>query len=262
MTVLGEGGIMRLGLIAFLGALLISCSSNQLEETALSPDERALVRGAVNDIARDDVAALSKKLRPEMAGQIPSVFKQMRAQLPSQPLKLSLSDAKWNVVGSARTTEAVYIVEGRSGWALVDVVMESSDGRSIIAGMHVTKMATDPREATELNLADARASGWAMLAAMAIAIGVTITALIRIWRSGSFQRRWLWTIGALVGVTTLKMNWTSGEWAFQPLSVQFFSASALKQPVYSPWVLGVSLPLVALIALFRRKPAAEEIEAD
>ena len=37
-----------------------------------------------------------------------------------------------------------------------------------------------------------------MLTAMVLAIIVTIAALLRIWRSGRFSRRSLWTIGTIL----------------------------------------------------------------
>lgn len=93
-----------------------------------------------------------------------------------------------------------------------------------------------------------------MLLAMIAAVAVTIVALVRIWRSGLFERRWLWTIGALIGITSLRMNWSTGVVSFQPLMIVLFSAGAFKQPIFAPWVLSVGLPVVAIIALLRRSP--------
>ena len=250
---------MRTALLAFWMIFLVSCSPNQLEETALTQQERSLARGAVNDVARGDVASFEKKLPSAMRGHAQVAVRQMQAEMPPPPYKLTFSNAQWTASGGTRTAQAFYIVEGKDRWRLADIMMQSSGGQLNLIGFHLGRFPSDPKVATAFSLADAKPAGWMMLVAMAAAFGTTIAALVRIWRSGLFSRRWLWTIGTVIGVASVKLNWTTGEWAFQPLSIQFFSVSALKQPIYMPWVLGASLPVVALIVLIRRKrPVADE----
>lgn len=244
---------MRLIFIAVLALLVASCSASKLEESALTPQERSLVRGALQDVSRGDSSTLSKKVDPNLAPKIAPALGEMRAQLPPPPLEVSFANANWNLTGGTRTVNAIYQVEGRSAWALADVTLQTSSGRTTITGLYIQKVAGGPREANSFSLTKASAAGWAMLAAMLAAVGVTIAAIFRIWRSGQFSRRWLWTFGSLIGLTTLRMNWSSGEVSFQPISFQLLSVSAFKSPIYAPWILAVSVPIVALIALLRRR---------
>jgi hypothetical protein len=65
--------------------------------------------------------------------------------------------------------------------------------------------------------------------------------------------KWLWVLFTLVGVTTLRFDWSSGHFAFVPLSAQFlFGVSATATP-YGPWVLSVSIPLGAIWFLAKRR---------
>jgi hypothetical protein len=158
----------------------------------------------------------------------------------------------WISNGATRQAHVVYEVKGNAGWALVEASTATSQGRTLITSFYVTKTAVDPRKLNAFSLSNAGAGGWAMLAAMLAVATITIGALVRIWRSGRFDRRWLWTIGTLIGFTTVKYNWSTGETMFQPISFQILGLSAFKQPLYAPWMLGVSVPLVALIALFKQ----------
>ena len=78
-----------------------------------------------------------------------------------------------------------------------------------------------------------------------------VAALLRIWRSGRFRRRWLWTIGALFGFGTFALNWTTGQFDFQPLTFNLLGIGFLKNPVFAPWILKFGIPVVAIVALIK-----------
>jgi hypothetical protein len=56
----------------------------------------------------------------------------------------------------------------------------------------------------------------------------------------------------LFGVGNFALDWTTGEWQFAPLHVHLLSAS-VSANLYGPWVLSVSVPLGALLFLWRRR---------
>jgi hypothetical protein len=244
---------MRAVLFALMMLILSACSTSAVIETQLTPQERTLIRGAIEDISRGDGPALAKKVPPELTAKIAPALPQMQRALPSGPLEISLDNMDWRSINGTRSAHAVYQVHGQSGWALVEATTQSGGRTTTLTGIFVQKTATSPRELNGFSLARAGPSQWAIMATIVAAVAVTVAGLIRIWRSGLFGRRWLWTIGALIGVTTLKLNWSTGATLFQPISFQLFSVSVSKQPIYAPWILSVSLPLVALIALFRRR---------
>lgn len=200
---------------------------------------------------RGDLRALSARAVPSLAPQLEPIFPAMRRELPQGPLQLTCLGAKKSLNGNNSVAEAIYEVKGEAGWAILRVAVQSQDGQTSLTGIYVQRSAVPLRSQNTFSLNDAGVGGWLMLAAMVIAVAVTVAGLFLIWRSGKLARRWLWTIGALVGFTTFRLNWTTGAWSFQPISFQLFSISALKQPIFEPWVLAVSIPLVALIALLR-----------
>jgi len=242
---------MKFVLLVFISALVAACSPNKLEQTAMSPEERGLVRNALQDVALNNPGKLAQKIPPELVPKLSKAMPAMRAALPEPPFELSLTNANWTMTGSVHRVHAIYQLKGRNGWALVDTTLASSGGRTLLTGLYIQKTPGDPAKLNGFTLSNAGVGGWAMLGAMAAALSVTIAALVKIWRSGMFRRRWLWTIGSLIGISIFRLNWTTGEWGFQLLHVQLFSVGAFKQPIYAPWILNVSIPVVALIALFK-----------
>lgn len=248
---------MRNIFVVLLLLLLIACSASGAIERGLKPQERAIIRGAVDDLARGDTGALSRKMPAELATKLRQVEPVMKEAMPAPPLKVTILNARWLITGQDRRANAVYQVEGRSGWALVEADTLTSGGKTVLTGFYVRRTPSSPSGLNPLSLQVIGAGHIVMLGAMLSAIGVTIAALLRIWRSGSFNRRWLWTIGALLGIMRLQMNWTTGEFLFLPFQVQTFSAGAIKSPIYAPWVLSVSAPLVAIIVLLRHRRPSE-----
>jgi len=249
---------MRTMLVAMMLVVLAGCSPSKIVESSLQPGERSTIRGAINDISRRDNGSIVRRAHPELAGKIPAVMDQMHQLLPAPPLDVSLANATWSVGGNERDLKAVYQIHGRNGWALVEASTQTTQGRTLLTSIYVQPTADDPQKLSKFTLKGAGLGQWAMLAAMAAALAITVAALVRIWWSGRFQRRWLWSVGALIGLMTVSLNWSTGAWSFQPISFQLFSVSASKQPIYAPWILAVSLPLVALVALFRRRGAIED----
>ena len=86
----------------------------------------------------------------------------------------------------------------------------------------------------------------------------TIYALVACFMTRMPGRKWAWALFILFGVGSVALNWTTGEWEFQPLRLQLLSASATAA-LYQPWVLSASFPLGAVIFLFRRRRLREPV---
>jgi hypothetical protein len=90
-----------------------------------------------------------------------------------------------------------------------------------------------------------------MLLAIAIPL-VMIYALVRLWRSKTARWRWAWTIFILIGFFKLSFDWTTGHFFLSPLSVQLLGVSVLRASPYQPWLIGLSVPVGALLFLYRQ----------
>jgi hypothetical protein len=244
-------------LIIVLAVLTAACSPQAMVYSAVNQEDRALAEGALRDLGSGKRIAFVNKLHPDARPQIEAVFSKMAAAYPGASAQPKLLQFTVRTQGNERQTVMQWGVENGRRNAVIDVTTYDDGKGDVITSFYVTPIDGPIQSFNSFKDGQAGAAGWAMIAAMAAALSATIAALVRIWRR-PFARRWLWTLGALVGVTALRLNWTTGEWSFQPIYFLFLSVAAVKTPVYAPWVLSVSLPLVALIALFRRLPEDEE----
>jgi len=243
---------LLLGLVAVLTA---ACGPQEFVENMAPRDDQQLARAAIDDLVAGRRDALAAKMPEQFRANLAAVEPQMRAVLPPHPT-VRLVQANWMKTAStggptARQSNLIYELSGGGRYAHAELIIQRDDRAAVVAGFHVEPAAGPIDSWSGLSLKGKSAAHYSMLAAALAAFGVTIWALVRIWRSGLFRRRWLWTIGALLGVTKLTINWATGEFAFMPISLQLFSASALKAGI-GPWQVGVSIPLVALWVLFVR----------
>lgn len=90
-----------------------------------------------------------------------------------------------------------------------------------------------------------------------------LAALISVIRAPRFKRKWLWAIVALIGVGSFTLNWSTGQWSFQPINLSLIGAGASTQGFlgFYPFVLKFALPVGAVVAFWRAAKARREAKA-
>ena len=144
-----------------------------------------------------------------------------------------------------------YEYQFRDGWVVANVVLERQHDQLVIEGLHAKRMADSLETRNAFTLKGKSTVHWLMLVLVTTDVLLCLCAFVLCLRTPIARRKWLWALFTLLGVTTLRFDWSSGHFAFQPLSVQLLSGSAMAQP-YGPWVLGLSIPLGAIWFLVMR----------
>jgi hypothetical protein len=68
------------------------------------------------------------------------------------------------------------------------------------------------------------------------------------------RRKWLWVIFAMLGFTSLNLNWTTGQLSYEFLTVIAPPARAgTGSGFYTPWNVQIGLPLGAIVFWLRRR---------
>lgn len=132
---------MRLFLIAVLAVLVSACSPNKFVERFLTPEEKSLVRSAVDDISRSDSADLSKMVPPELVGKVAEAMPFMHLALPPPPFELSATNVNFNTSNGVRVVNAVYQAKGKDARAVIQLTMQTSGGHTILNSIHVERAA-------------------------------------------------------------------------------------------------------------------------
>jgi hypothetical protein len=126
-----------------------------------------------------------------------------------------------------------------------------ADGKTMITTARFDRL---PSSLEEMNRFTFRDKGWIHYGFFLAVIGIPLFilfALVVCVRS-KIRRKWLWVVFTLLGLITLRLNWTTGQTDYQIFSFQLFGASALAAGSYAPWIFGVSLPIGAIVFLVKR----------
>src|SRR5262249_47184155 len=136
-------------------------------------------------------------------------------------------------------------------WMLINVALKEQNGRKTVVGFHVDREPSSLEARNHFTPYGKNPGQYAVLVAMAVVIVLIIWALVSCIRTPIPRRKWLWILFVLLGFCDLTVNWTTGQYTFQPLYVHLLGVGAMAAP-FGPWMLSVSLPLGAVIFLLRR----------
>lgn len=67
-----------------------------------------------------------------------------------------------------------------------------------------------------------------------------------------FKLKWLWIIGAIFGFGKFIINWTTGQFMLQPISIMLIGAGYKKSGLVAPWMISFSIPIVAILFWIKR----------
>ena len=162
---------------------------------------------------------------------------------------------------SGKTTQLTLQLELSTGWFVGTVVTMNEAGTLKIASANFESIPDSLEKMNALNLLDKPL--WAPLFLLFnIAVPLfSVYALVVCIRT-RLKRKWRWILFILLGVTTLRLNWSTGEMGFQLLSVQLLGGSFFRSGFVGPWIFGVSFPLGAVMFLIKRRRLMEQEAGD
>lgn len=240
----------------FFITLMAGCSRDSLMKAFTSPEDEKTAKNYISLLQQQKLDQLENDLDPAIKAKSSNVHQtllDMASRIPAQtPLSIKLVSASFLTSNKQHKSDITYEYQYPDRSILVRIAVKKEDGVSTITGFNVRQLSDSLESSNRFSLSGKNTLQYAVLAAAVIAPLFSLYALILCIRTKMRGKKWLWIIAILLGVGTLAVNWTTGHWAFQPLSVQLFSASAWA-PQYGTWTISVSLPLGAILFMLRRK---------
>jgi hypothetical protein len=139
-----------------------------------------------------------------------------------------------------------------NNWILLEMVVQSHDGKSAITGIYIWRRAQSLEDRNRFTLAGKEPVEYAILAAAVGLLALMIYALVLCIRTPMKKRKWLWIVLVFVGVGKVGVDWTTAETFYRILYV-FFPAASAGKGTYGSWSISVSIPLGALLFLIYRE---------
>jgi hypothetical protein len=257
---------MRIWLLTGLLALtLYGCDSQKLMMKFVPEKENKAAQALIEDIRTGNFAPVLAAVDPKYAPQMnPDLLRRMQALFGGQSVKsVKVVGSHINTTPEFTRYSFAYEYELTKQWLIADIVLQPEKGHWQIEGIHAQQISQSLEQINALTLAGRGAKHLIFLGlAIIFPIFVIGTAIV-CWRTPIPRRKWWWRIFVLLGITTVTLNWTTGEIAFQPLSLNILSVG-FKQDLYGPWVFQLGLPIGALLFWWRRrawlKQKADEVE--
>lgn len=249
---------LLLAILVMFGVLLGSgCSQEAMLNRLTTAEERSAAIRFVEAVRRNDRRYLMSVMEPEVWRGSQAQLDPARSMFPAGDLRWMATGAATHTIDTGSNTMAIkeIVLEGSSGgrWIVAAVVTRYRDGAAEVVSWSVTPFSAPPGEPNAFTLSGKSVLHWLWLA---LCIGVpllSIAAIVSIWRGPRIRWRVLWTLGCLIGLAGLTMNWTTGAIFFQLIRVQLLGAGLVKPGPYAPWFLTVSVPVVVLFYFGLRK---------
>lgn len=225
-------------------------------------DIDAAARLTFEQIRRGEDAALRARGGPELKAADASALASMRAMIPKGELTGSQATSWRTTVGTdGHQAEVQHRYEFATGTLMVETALVRPNGEAPwqVLGIHFTPVAKEDAQANALTLTGKSPAQLAFLAAAIASPLLMLTAIVLVVRAPGLRRKWLWGLLALLGLFSLRMDWTTGEIAYNLLTVQLIGAGVAKavSPL-APWIVTMTIPVGAVLAILRALKARRE----
>lgn len=265
--------VARRAACALLAAPL-ACSVEDALQRMTPPTHERAARAFLADLRRGDMDRAVAALAPAVTA-IPGLRDSLasaRQSLPAGPADtVRVVGVNRFVTRGTDRADLTYEIHTDSGWGLALISVAALEGASpMVTGVRTQRTAAPLAELNAFRLRGKGPGHLLVLLLAAVCAAFSLGAAVVTART-PMPRRWLWTFVALLGATRFTLDWTSGNWRWSPLYVEFFSAGVMRSGGVGPWLVSFGVPLGAILALrrvraFRRRPAeapaVAAVEAD
>ncbi len=217
------------------------------------PEDEAIATNYIALLRRNEFEQIEKDLDPSLKSVLTQdTLMKMAEAIPTQnPISVKVIGAQQVRDPGTYQINLTFEYQFPSKWLLINVATQKKDGVSTIIGFNVYPLSDSLENLNKFTLAGKTFLQYATLALAFLIPLFTLYALVLCIRTKMIKRKWLWIIFILIGIGKLTVNWTTGQWNFAPLSFQLFGAGSFAPP-YGAWLISISLPLGAIMFLFRR----------
>jgi hypothetical protein len=253
---------LALGWALSLG-LMAACSQEAILQKVASPEEQATARHYIDQLRSGEFAEIEKVIDPTIADEASGdTFAKMSALIPKgAPTSVRLVGANRTSSSSAGTSlNLTYEYQFATQFLLINVATKTKSGVLTIVGFRVLPESSSLEAQNKFNLSGKSALQYGVLIGAIAAAVFTLVVLVVCIKTKMKRRKWLWILFILFGFGKLSVNWATGQWGVQILTLQLFSSAAVAA-FSGPWFISVSVPVGGIWFLFsrRRLQVADEV---
>lgn len=247
---------LRLWIALLLSFSFAGCSYEEMAEKFTPKAESEFAKNILEKARQGQFSALKASFHPKLLEKADdaSLMQVVQYFPEGEPLNIELIGSRTSTSGENWSGNFTFEYQFPEGWALAVANVARENGSDLlVTGLHVYRTEKSQREINAFSLSKKTAKHYLVLfGAVAVPIFIVVTLIYAI-RTPIPKRKWLWVIFILVGIGSIGLNWTTGQLTVQPISVQLLGASVFAAGPHAPMVLGISIPVGAIMFWFRRK---------
>jgi hypothetical protein len=203
--------------------------------------------------------AIAERFDPkEDTALIKSECQKMATPIPDGvPLSAKVVEFRFNIFkpfdgGDAKSSYNITKeYEFPSTWIVLNLSYAETGDSLTYTGMRLYSFNSSLAEQNRFELQGKSPIAYAVLLLAIIVPLFIIYSLVKCVRT-PIKRKWLWLIFILLGFGTFQVNWSTGAFSFNPFFIQLFGAAASRM-LYGPWIIGVSVPVGAIVFLLKSR---------
>lgn len=243
--------------IVFVTVLLLSaCSTQDWNEKLSNPRDRSLALSFIDGVRKGNIDPLAKSVDRELLAQTRAQLPQVRTALAvdGRPELITVNSSSFTADGNTEERKALnYQYGGGAKWVIFQVVLQINNGVHVVIGWQANPANVKPTSIGDFSFVGKGFIHYLWIVMMVSSFATIITALVLGARSKGIKRRWLWMVGSVFGLGQFALNWSTGQFAINPIYFSLLGAGLFKTSPFHPWMMMFSLPVVAVAFLVMRK---------
>ncbi len=240
-------------IISFI--VLVSCSHQDMMDKIVPKEEAKMAEDYLAKLRARDFEYVKSQLSDELKPQVTDDLLVQMAEYfrGGELISTEIIGSQVHVFNGVWqgnfTIEYCFL----GGWNLASVAFRKVDDKYVVIGLNVYQTKMSQKEFNAFNLSNKSLLHYLVLA---LAIFVPLFIFVSTYfcvRTPMPKRKWLWVIFILLGVSAIQINWTTGQYSIQLLSIHLFGASAVAASSHAPLIISASIPLGAILFWIKRK---------
>jgi hypothetical protein len=148
-----------------------------------------------------------------------------------------------------------YEYQFERGYVLFKTIVQEKDGKLSLTSFDGQFLKAPISELTKFTLEGKSFKYYLILIFMTLVpLFILATLVVMLASKIRMKKKWLWFFIILfLNVTSFWINWSTGETGISPTNLNFNGGFFASRGGYSPWILGFSIPLGAILFWFQRK---------
>lgn len=247
--------------IAVLLLLIAGCDLEEMRNNMIPQDEAEFAKQHLALYQAQDFDQIIGQLNPQIIGDdTRSKLEELSGYFPDgQPIDIQIVGSHTMTSPGTWSANLTFQYQFSESFLIATVALLKRDDQLMINGINLQVLESSLEEINQFNVGGRGGLGYLFLI-LAVAIPIFIVgSFVECLRTPIPKRKWLWAIFVLMGVGVMRLNWTTGEFAYSMLSWQLLGAGFLK-PMYGPLVLSVAAPIGAIVFWARRKEWLEKAD--